>query len=368
MIMANVAEPGSSAPSEATRLGRCGVALFAGSLRRLRIASRFSRFSRSCNCFRHGRQTRRSIGSIFADPFRVLQQPWRWRSSGRRRIDSLTDESESSVVVTNVQYVLLCSSLFIPFAHSSRRRRRTTDGGRDFDNSARSVETPFSDSAEWRAHCVCMSSSLEMRLNFVAMPTVITYPTVSTTDTVDNQIHFFTNTFDGHFRHLNARYQPVNVHTQVEFTHYLVPGLHEITNAYFYWGSIDRFKAESLLENKPEGTFLLRDSAQSEYLFSVSFRRYTRTLHARIEQLDHLFSFDFHDPSVYRATTIVDLIEHYKDPAKCLFFEPQLSQPLNRNFVFSLKHLCRAAICDRVTYESVDELKVPTTLKLYLRE
>ncbi|CDW60728.1 Suppressor of cytokine signaling 5 [Trichuris trichiura] len=346
--MANVAEPGSSAPSEASRFGRCGVALFAGSLRRLRIASRFSRFSRSCNCFRHGRQTRRSIGSIFTDPFRVLQQPWRWRS-GRRRIDSLTDEGDSSARIANVQ-------------------RRRTDGGRDFDNSARSVETPFSDSAEWRAQCVCMSSSLEMRLNFVAMPTVITYPTVSTTDAVDNQVHFFTNTFDGHFRHLDARYQPVSVHTQVEFTHYLVPGLHEITKAYFYWGSIDRFKAESLLENKPEGTFLLRDSAQSEYLFSVSFRRYTRTLHARIEQLDHLFSFDFHDPSVYRATTIVDLIEHYKDPAKCLFFEPQLSQPLNRNFIFSLKHLCRAAICDRVTYENVDELKVPITLKLYLRE
>lgn len=33
------------------------------------------------------------------------------------------------------------------------------------------------------------------------------------------------------------------------------------------------------------GTFLLRDSAQPEFIFSVSFRRYKRTLHARIEQV-----------------------------------------------------------------------------------
>lgn len=65
---------------------------------------------------------------------------------------------------------------------------------------------------------------------------------------------------------------PVQVHTQVEYTHYLVPDLLEITRAPYYWGVMDRFEAERLLDNQPEGTFLLRDSAQSEYLFSVSFR------------------------------------------------------------------------------------------------
>lgn len=59
---------------------------------------------------------------------------------------------------------------------------------------------------------------------------------------------------------------------QVDYIHYLVPDLKEITNCSFYWGKIDRYEAEKLLEGKPEGTFLLRDSAQEEYLFSVSFR------------------------------------------------------------------------------------------------
>lgn len=56
---------------------------------------------------------------------------------------------------------------------------------------------------------------------------------------------------------------------------------------------MDRYEAERLLENKPEGTFLLRDSAQEEFLFSVSFRKYGRSLHARIEQFNHKFRLVF---------------------------------------------------------------------------
>lgn len=52
---------------------------------------------------------------------------------------------------------------------------------------------------------------------------------------------------------------------------------------------MDRYEAERLLEGRPEGTFLLRDSAQEEHLFSVSFRKYGRSLHARIEQWNHRY-------------------------------------------------------------------------------
>lgn len=67
---------------------------------------------------------------------------------------------------------------------------------------------------------------------------------------------------------------------------------------------MDRYEAERLLEGKPEGTFLLRDSAQEEFLFSVSFRKYGRSLHARVEQWNHKFSFDSHDPGVYASETV----------------------------------------------------------------
>ena len=73
-----------------------------------------------------------------------------------------------------------------------------------------------------------------------------------------------------------------------------------------------RYEAESLLDERPEGSFLLRDSAQDEYLFSVSFRRYGRSLHARIEEQGHRFSFDCHDPGVFMSRNIPQLLDHYK--------------------------------------------------------
>lgn len=159
----------------------------------------------------------------------------------------------------------------------------------------------------------------------------------------------------------------MTVHTQVDYIHYLVPDLRHITNCSFYWGVIDRFEAERLLDKKREGTFLLRDSAQEEFLFSVSFRRYNRSLHARIEQWNHRFSFDVHDPAVFSSDSVCGLIEHYKDSSRCLFFEPMLTDPMHRNFPFSLQHLARAVICSHVVYDSINFLPLPNSLKEYIR-
>ncbi|KAK1785831.1 hypothetical protein P4O66_003205 [Electrophorus voltai] len=158
------------------------------------------------------------------------------------------------------------------------------------------------------------------------------------------------------------------VHTQIDYIHCLVPDLLAITNLPCYWGVMDRYEAETLLEGKPEGTFLLRDSAQEDYLFSVSFRRYGRSLHARIEQWNHNFSFDVHDPSVFHAPTVTGLLEHYKDPSSCMFFEPLLSNPVHRTRPFSLQHICRAVISSCTTYDGIAALPIPNALKEHLKE
>lgn len=158
------------------------------------------------------------------------------------------------------------------------------------------------------------------------------------------------------------------VHTQIDYIHCLVPDLLQITNLACYWGVMDRYQAEALLEGRPEGTFLLRDSAQEDYLFSVSFRRYGRSLHARIEQWNHNFSFDVHDPSVFHAPTVTALLEHYKDPGSCMFFEPLLSTPLHRTQPFSLQHICRAVISNHTTYDGIGALPIPNALKEHLKE
>lgn len=161
--------------------------------------------------------------------------------------------------------------------------------------------------------------------------------------------------------------RPLGVHTQVDYKHYLVPNLDDIVSSSFYWGVMDRYEAERLIDKKPEGTFLLRDSAQDDFLFSVSFRRYGRSLHARIEQWNHSFSFDSRDPGVFAADSVCGLIEHYKDPTSCMFFEPMLTQPLHRTFPFSLQHLARAKICSNITYDGICQLTLPRSLKDYLR-
>ncbi|KAM8921745.1 suppressor of cytokine signaling 4 [Pelodytes ibericus] len=161
---------------------------------------------------------------------------------------------------------------------------------------------------------------------------------------------------------------PPKYHTQIDYVHCLVPDLFQINNNPCYWGVMDRYAAEALLEGKPEGTFLLRDSAQEDYLFSVSFRRYSRSLHARIEQWNHNFSFDAHDPCVFHAPNVTGLLEHYKDPSSCMFFEPLLSSPLTRTFPFSLQHICRTVICSCTSYDGIDALPVPSSMKLYLKE
>ncbi|XP_017067884.2 uncharacterized protein LOC108105685 [Drosophila eugracilis] len=160
----------------------------------------------------------------------------------------------------------------------------------------------------------------------------------------------------------------VTVHSQIDFMHCLVPDLEKITNSSFYWGKMDRYEAEHLLEGKPEGTFLLRDSAQEEFLFSVTFRKYGRSLHARIEQSGHKFSFDCHDPCVFTAPTVTGLLEHYKDPACVMFFEPCLTIPLHRRQTFSLQQLARATIVSNTSYDGINQLELPGRLKSYLKE
>ncbi|KAH8378516.1 hypothetical protein KR093_011779, partial [Drosophila rubida] len=160
----------------------------------------------------------------------------------------------------------------------------------------------------------------------------------------------------------------VTVHSQIDFMHCLVPDLEKIINSNFYFGKMDRYEAERLLEGKPEGTFLLRDSAQEEFLFSVTFRKYGRSLHARIEQSGHKFSFDCHDPCVFSALTVTGLLEHYKDPSCVMFFEPCLTMPLHRRQTFSLQQLARATIVSNTTYDGINQLELPGQLKSYLKE
>ena len=51
----------------------------------------------------------------------------------------------------------------------------------------------------------------------------------------------------------------------------------------WYWGAIGWEEAEKQLASESDGSFLLRDSSDDRYLFSLSFRAFSTTHHTRIE-------------------------------------------------------------------------------------
>jgi len=155
---------------------------------------------------------------------------------------------------------------------------------------------------------------------------------------------------------------------QHRLEYFLISDIVSVTNCPWYWGKINRFQAEKVLEGYPDGTFLLRDSAQYHYLFSVSFRRYTRTYHARIEQWKHKYSFDKPSDYSFYSKSVCQLLQHYSHADQCMYYEPLLLKPLLRRVPASLQDHCRAAICSRTTFQGVSDLPLPNSLKIFLRE
>lgn len=51
----------------------------------------------------------------------------------------------------------------------------------------------------------------------------------------------------------------------------------------WYWGPLGWENAEAKLEDKPDGSFLVRDSSDDRYILSLSFRSQNVTHHTRIE-------------------------------------------------------------------------------------
>lgn len=70
---------------------------------------------------------------------------------------------------------------------------------------------------------------------------------------------------------------------------------HEIFLQYgWYWGPICGEAAEKILSNEPDGSFIVRDSSDDHYIFSLTFKLNSCVRHVRIEQdqgtMIHCFS------------------------------------------------------------------------------
>ncbi|XP_002736602.1 suppressor of cytokine signaling 5-like [Saccoglossus kowalevskii] len=151
------------------------------------------------------------------------------------------------------------------------------------------------------------------------------------------------------------------VHSQIDYNMpCLAPDLQAVSNSSFYWGRMSYYEAEAQLDGKPEGTFLLRDSAQNEHLFTVSFRQHDSTRHVRVKLWNNKFSI-----GMFSANTVCEFFEHYKDPNSDSIM---LTIPLPRRNPFTLLDLCRAVICTYMIYDDIKLLCLPSALREYLRE
>ncbi|XP_012287334.1 uncharacterized protein LOC105703491 [Orussus abietinus] len=146
----------------------------------------------------------------------------------------------------------------------------------------------------------------------------------------------------------------------------------------WYWGPISGEAAEKILSNEPDGSFIVRDSSDDRYIFSLSFRLNSCVRHVRIEHDQGNFSFG--SCTKFKSHTIVDFIENaveHSRSGRYLFFlhrrpvlgpmRVQLLHPVSRfKQVQSLQHTCRFVILKMVRRDLIPTLPLPRRLIDYL--
>ncbi|XP_004929963.2 uncharacterized protein LOC101741974 [Bombyx mori] len=145
----------------------------------------------------------------------------------------------------------------------------------------------------------------------------------------------------------------------------------------WYWGPLSVEAAEKILSNEPDGSFIVRDSSDDHYIFTLTFKL-NGLRHVRIEHDQGNFCFG--GCTMFKAQTIVEFIENAVETSRSgryLFFlnlrpvlgpvRVQLLYPVSRfKRVQSLQHMCRFVILKYVRRDLISSLPLPRRLVDYL--
>lgn len=149
----------------------------------------------------------------------------------------------------------------------------------------------------------------------------------------------------------------------------------------WYWERLSWRQAETLLQSTSLGTFIVRDSADTRFLYSLSVQTERGPTSVRIHYTAGKFRLDCES---HMATTIpefsnvITLVEHYirvnQKLQKHVWVDAQgkvyspitIRQPLKRS-VSPLKHLCRLAI-NMSLPRSCSAVRLPPALCQYIDE
>ncbi|XP_049818891.1 uncharacterized protein LOC109594116 isoform X2 [Aethina tumida] len=146
----------------------------------------------------------------------------------------------------------------------------------------------------------------------------------------------------------------------------------------WYWGPISSEAAEKILSNEPDGSFIVRDSSDDHYIFSLTFKLNNCVRHVRIEHDQGNFSFG--SCTKFKSQTIVEFIENaveHSRSGRYLFFlhrrpvigpvRVQLLHPVSRfKQIQSLQHMCRFVIHKVVRRDLIPSLPLPRRMIDYL--
>lgn len=168
----------------------------------------------------------------------------------------------------------------------------------------------------------------------------------------------------------------------------------------WYHGAMTYREAKLKLKSCQNGTFLVRDSSDERYLFTLSVKTPRGTTSVRIEYEDGLFMLDSEESlrrSVPSFDCVIKLLQYYMRMSKAksmldsngngstikpksrsgqlVWLEPsgrkdteaRIIKPLTSN-VPSLQHLCRCSINKAVEPRYINDLCIPRTLKKFIQE
>ncbi|XP_069376010.1 suppressor of cytokine signaling 2 [Paralichthys olivaceus] len=165
----------------------------------------------------------------------------------------------------------------------------------------------------------------------------------------------------------------------------IASAMKELRSTGWYWGTLTATEAKEILQDAAEGTFLVRDSSQRDYLFTISAMTSAGPTNLRIEYKHGRFKLDsvvLVRPKLKQFDSVVHLVEHYVTLSKTSDKTAADSRPsaaaapngtvqlLLTKPVYtatpSLQHLCRIAI--NKTTRQVQDLPLPNRLRDYLTD
>ncbi|XP_078657642.1 cytokine-inducible SH2-containing protein-like [Branchiostoma floridae x Branchiostoma belcheri] len=149
----------------------------------------------------------------------------------------------------------------------------------------------------------------------------------------------------------------------------------------WYWEALSGKQAKAILRSQEVGTFLIRDSENCAFLFSLSVKTTRGTTSVRVQYKNGHFKLDSDvNSDTPEFDCVLRLIDYYRRDSlrggeKHYWLEPsgrrevvvKLLKPL-RHSVPSLQHRCRTLINLHTSEDDIGQLPLPPALKQFLRD